>query len=212
MKHFALEKKFYNQGYDVVIGCDEVGRGSLAGPVVAAAVYFDPPQKLPKWWKHVADSKTLSATNREEIAEGIRESATGWGMGWVGHGEIDRINIHQASLMAMGNAVGQLINQLSTARPILLIDGKFTINDKTIKLRSLEQRAIIKGDSLVHSIAAASILAKVHRDSLMRDMHLLYPEYGFDAHKGYATVRHRTALQLHGLSAVHRATFCGKIV
>ncbi len=206
MKRFQLESKFLREGFDAVIGCDEVGRGCLAGPVVAASVTFQKPVRMPKWWKHVHDSKMLKPHIREELSAEILSSALGWGIGVVENDTIDMINIHYASLLAMKQAVEQLVVKLKLKNPYLLLDGKFTIHNI-----SYTQQAIVTGDSKVHSIAAASIVAKVYRDSRMTELHEKYPHYGLDMHKGYATRMHREAVQAHGLSPVHRVSFCGKI-
>ncbi|MDQ3018370.1 MAG: ribonuclease HII [bacterium] len=190
-----------------VIGCDEVGRGSLAGPVVAAAVTFTKPVRAPKWWKYVTDSKRLSAVQRSELAQQILDIAAGWGIGVVEHNTIDEINIHHASLHAMKLAVHQVMEKLQIDNIHVLIDGKFKIPGC-----GFEQQAIVKGDSKVHSIAAASIVAKVYRDNVMKLLHEVYPEYQFDEHKGYATKKHRAAIVRYGLSTVHRVSFCDTIV
>ncbi len=206
MKHFAIENKYFGQGARAVIGCDEVGRGSLAGPVVAAAVSFKKPARIPSWWKFVNDSKTLKASDREELSEYIKDSAV-WGIGVVGHEQIDRVNIHHASLRAMHMAVRKVVKELSESNVQVLVDGKFLIP----KLH-LPQQALVGGDGRVHSIAAASIIAKVYRDKLMAKLGRDHPQYLFAKHKGYATLAHRQAIAQHGLSAVHRATFCDNIV
>lgn len=208
MNRFALETKMLRSGFDAVIGCDEVGRGALAGPVVAAAVAFAKPPRAPRWWKQVADSKVLLPSHREELYTEIISAAIGWGIGVVEHSDIDRDNIHHASLAAMKIAVTQLQESVELSRPCVIIDGRFTIPD----LISVEQRAVVRGDSLVHSVAAASIIAKVYRDNLMMRLHDEHPLYGFSQHKGYATKQHRSAIKAHGLSSVHRVSFCGNIL
>jgi ribonuclease HII len=207
MKHFDLESQLLKQGYDLIIGCDEVGRGSLAGPVVAAAVSFEKPTKIPAWWNMVDDSKKLSPSSREEIARKIIECASGWGIGTVSNAKIDGINIHNASLRAMSLAVGRLAKKHVAINSHVLVDGKFRIPDW-----QGSQAAVVRGDSEIHSIAAASIIAKVYRDKLMKRLHNKYPVYGFKDHKGYATLVHRRAIKDHGLSSVHRVSFCGNIV
>ncbi len=206
MRRFAIEKEILKTN-SAVVGCDEVGRGSLAGPVVAAAVTFAQPKRAPRWWKFVKDSKVLRPHQREELAHEIKNGAQGWGIGVVEQGIIDAINIHRASLLAMQQAVDQVCSGFVQSDLYILIDGRFIIPNVLFA-----QRAIVKGDSKVHSIAAASIIAKVHRDALMVALHETYPDYGFDAHKGYATRQHRKAIKLRGLSSMHRISFCGKIV
>ncbi len=182
-----------------VAGVDEAGRGPLAGPVVAAAVILNnennekPPHPL-------GDSKTISPARRESIYEWLKNGgASAIGIGIVMHDEIDRINILSASLLAMKKAVLKL-----GAKPeMLLIDGKFTLDLPTA------QKAIVKGDSKVKAISAASIAAKVVRDGIMRKYHSIYPQYGFDRHKGYPTKAHKEAIIIHGASPIHRVTFSG---
>lgn len=196
---FQREKKLFASGLSVVVGCDEVGRGCLAGPVVAAAVRVPP--NLVKGWKDlVRDSKALSAHAREEAAAFIREHAEGFAVGEVDVAAIDVMNIHHASLEAMKRAVRGLRVDGDVA---ILVDGRFVIPgvDAT-------QTAIVHGDAVCVSIAAASIIAKVHRDALMTRMDALFPEYGFARHKGYATREHRDAIAAHGLTEHHRKTFC----
>lgn len=206
MKRFATENLFLRNGIDAVVGCDEVGRGSLAGPVVAAAVTFNKPSRTPFWWKFVNDSKTLTPANRKELSEQIKDCAAAWGIGKVSHEQIDKINIHNASLKAMHIAVKEIVKKLQNQNLQILIDGKFQIPNL-----KYSQQAIIKGDSKVHSIAAASILAKVYRDELMEKLDETYPQYLFAKHKGYATLAHRKAIVQHGLSSVHRVSFCDNI-
>jgi ribonuclease HII len=200
----AIERQSYSRGFKCVAGVDEVGRGPLAGPVVAAAVV------LPQGFTHsdIKDSKVLTSEQRERLLPTIRESALCWGVGVVEVEEIDRINILQASLLAMGKAFRAL-------RPVpdcLLIDGNQTIPAEFFQtnavLKQLPfQRTIIKGDQLCVSIAAASILAKVARDAMMMELDKSYPEYGFAHHKGYSCVPHMEALRRLGPSPIHRRSF-----
>ena len=176
----------------MIAGVDEVGRGCLAGPVCACAVIIR--ERIP----FLQDSKKLSPKKRLELSRQILNSA------WVGYGEvdaktIDQINIHQASLLAMQRA----IENLSVPPKEVLVDGKFGLSI------AIPNKAIIGGDNLVDEISAASIVAKVWRDSLMADMELQYPEYGFAKHKGYPTKLHKEALRKHGPSSIHRVTFAG---
>ena len=177
----------------LVCGVDEAGRGPLAGPVVAAAVILDPANPV----EGLNDSKKLSAKRREVLAIEIRSKALAWAVAEASVEEIDRINILQASLLAMQRAVEAL--QISPSNA--LIDG-----NRCPKL-SCPTEAIIGGDGKVASIAAASILAKTVRDAGMMNLHATYPEYGFDRHMGYPTVLHIKALQKHGVSPVHRRSY-----
>ena len=176
-----------------VAGLDEAGRGPLAGPVVAAAVIFEPDVSIP----FVNDSKQLTEKRREELYHVIHERAVTIGVGLVAHDVIDRINILQASMLAMNKAVAQL----KVEPEQLLVDGNFFRHEK------FPVENIIKGDSLSHSIAAASIIAKVTRDSLMREYDLQFPQYGFAQHKGYGTPDHVAAIHRHGFCEIHRRTF-----
>lgn len=177
----------------MVCGIDEAGRGPLAGPVVAAAVILDPRRAI----AGLADSKVLSAPRREELAMLIRDRAIAWALGRAEAAEIDRINILQATLLAMQRAVAAL----GLAPHEALIDG-----DRCPHF-SFPARAIIHGDATTACISAASILAKVARDAEMVELHGRFPDYGFDAHKGYPTPVHLAALRRHGVSPVHRRTF-----
>jgi ribonuclease HII len=177
----------------LVAGVDEVGRGPLAGPVVAAAVILDESHPI----LGLADSKMLSEKRREALALQIREHALAFAVGSASVEEIDKINILQASLLAMQRAV----EQLPTTAHHVLVDGKYCP-----KL-TCHVEAIIKGDKTVPAISAASILAKVTRDQEMREMDKLYPGYGFANHKGYPTRAHRQALQDLGVTPIHRRSF-----
>lgn len=174
-------------------GVDEAGRGPLAGPVVAAAVILDPARPI----EGLNDSKKLSAKRREILAVEIRCKALAWAIAEASVEEIDRINILQASLLAMQRAVDALGVQPSLA----LIDG-----NRCPQLACPAQ-AIVGGDGLVASIAAASILAKTYRDAGMLELHAIYPQYGFDRHMGYPTAAHLAALREHGVSPVHRRSY-----
>ena len=174
-------------------GVDEAGRGPLAGPVVAAAVILDPERPI----AGLNDSKKLSAKRRTALAVEIRSHALAWAIAEASVEEIDRINILQASLLAMQRAVDALGVQPSQA----LIDG-----NRCPQL-SCPAQAIIGGDGLVASIAAASILAKTHRDAGMLELHAIYPQYGFDRHMGYPTAVHLKALAEYGVSPVHRRSY-----
>jgi ribonuclease HII len=189
----TVENALRRLGLDRIAGVDEVGRGCLAGPVVAAAVVLDPAAHVPG----LADSKLVPPDEREVLAAIIIERATAWAVAIVEPGEIDRINIHRASLQAMRQAVGAL----APLPDAVLVDG-FRIPDLAIP-----QRGIVKGDRRCAAIAAASIVAKVARDRLMQDLDVQDPRYGFARHKGYATAEHLEAVARYGYSAVHRRSF-----
>lgn len=206
---FNLENKLYADGYEIIIGIDEAGRGPLAGPVVACATCLKTLRvpfghEVSKDWDLIRDSKTLSHKQRENIFDFIHEHFH-VGVGICDHKTIDRINILEATYLAAKKALTALTNNLQQTtnnRMIILFDG-----NKTIPNLSLEQKAIVGGDKLVKSISAASIVAKVTRDRIMLDMHAKYPEYGFEKHKGYGTKMHMEALQKHGPCPIHRQTF-----
>jgi len=189
------EREAYRRGFRFVCGIDEAGRGPLAGPVVAAAAVLPKSVRLPG----ITDSKQLTAEQRENFYPKIRSRALAIGIGVVDNVEIDRINILQATFRAMTSAVGCL----ETGPDFLLIDGPYELSVQ------IEQKGIPQGDSLSVSIAAASIIAKVHRDRLMCEFHEKFPQYGFDSHKGYATARHYEALRRYGPCSLHRTTFKG---
>lgn len=176
-----------------VAGVDEAGRGPLAGPVVAAAVILDPARPI----VGLRDSKQLSPAQREALAEEIRARALAWAVAWADHEEIDRLNILQASLLAMARAVAAL----AVVPAEVLVDG-----NRCPPVRQ-PVTAIVKGDSSVPAISAASILAKVERDAAMRRLDVIYPGYGFAVHKGYPTAQHLAALETLGACSVHRRSF-----
>lgn len=190
---FSHEARAIAQGCQLVAGVDEVGRGPLAGPVVAAAVILDP-QAIPDG---LADSKLLSAPRREVLFNTILQQALAVGIGSASAIEIDRLNIRQATLLAMGRSVAAL----SLAPGLVLVDG----NDPPALPCPCE--AIIGGDALVCSIAAASIIAKVTRDRMMARLGQRYPAYGFAGHAGYGTAKHRAAIKEHGPCPAHRYSF-----
>jgi ribonuclease HII len=193
---WAFEKSAFTSGYRAVAGIDEAGRGPLAGPVVAAAVIWPAGSDTVRG---LDDSKKLSHSKRERLYEVIYTRAASVGLGIVDPPVIDRINILQASLLAMAIAV----SNLTPSPDYLLIDGTFGI-DSTIP-----QKPIIKGDRLSASIAAASIVAKVSRDRIMARYDLDYPEYNFGGHKGYPTRAHRQAIRTYGICPIHRRSFRG---
>ncbi|HMR55128.1 MAG TPA: ribonuclease HII [Candidatus Doudnabacteria bacterium] len=204
---FAKEMELYSRGAKCVVGVDEVGRGPLAGPVVAAAVWFEQ-SFTDDWWNSIRDSKKLSVLQREKLSELITQnSKTGIGIATVE--EIEQLNILQASLVAMNRAVAPILSEFVNLEDgVVLVDGKFLIPNVLVA----KQEAIIGGDGKVHSIAAASIVAKVTRDNLMKQYAEQYPEYGFESHKGYGTAKHMDAIRAYGLTSIHRASFCGKIL
>jgi ribonuclease HII len=189
------ETELLRDGYRTIAGTDEAGRGPLAGPVVAAAVILHRGQTIPG----VNDSKKLSERQREKLYPIIMAEARAVGIGLCDHKEIDRLNILRASLEAMRRAVAVL----PVAADFLLVDGSFTVP------LEIPQQAVIKGDSLSLSIAAASIIAKVTRDRLMVEFDLLYPGYGFAGHKGYPSASHRAAIACLGPCPIHRSSFRG---
>ena len=189
----TLENGLRRLGFVHVAGVDEVGRGCLAGPVVAAAVVLHPDHYVPG----VADSKVVAPEDRARLYDEIAAAAICWHVSRVEPCEIDRINIHQASFAAMRTAIMALV----PLPGFVLVDG-FRIPDLLIP-----QRFVIGGDRRSTAIAAASILAKVTRDRLMDRLHAEDPRYGFDRHKGYATRDHLDAVARHGYSAVHRRSF-----
>lgn len=201
---FEIEKKLIKRGYRFIIGVDEAGRGPLAGPVVAGAVAFKRWDSLDEdpLFDLIRDSKTLSEKQREELFDFIKDRFF-VGIGISDHKTIDRLNILEATYLAMKKALTDIARKINhNENCIILVDGQ-----RLIPRLSLEQKAIVGGDSLVKSISAASIMAKVTRDRIMRDMHKEYPQYGFLSHKGYGTKIHKDAIKKYGLSAIHRKSF-----
>jgi len=220
------EQKLFKQGYKLVAGIDEAGRGPLAGPVVAACVVCTPEMlkkiqeikgagaehseseatnegedcnlRIHSHLQLIKDSKKLTAKAREELFEVIKQEFTEVGIGICDHQTIDKINILQAAFLAMKKAIGALKQKPD----FIMLDGKFKIPNC-----SYQQKPIIKGDELVFSIAAASIIAKVTRDQIMLEMHKSYPNYGFDQHKGYGTRLHLERLKKYGPCLIHRMSF-----
>lgn len=179
--------------HPLVCGVDEAGRGPLAGPVCAAAVILDPQRPIPG----LKDSKKLSAANRVRLADEIRRHALAWSVAWASVAEIDRLNILNASLLAMQRAV----EALSVPPSLALVDGN------RCPSLAIPARAIVRGDDLEPAISAASILAKTERDKEMRRLADIYPQYGFERHAGYPTPEHLAALARHGPCPCHRLTF-----
>jgi len=193
---WQIENACFAEGYSVICGVDEAGRGPLAGPVCAAAVILPLNAEIPG----LNDSKKLTDKKRRELFPIIQETALAYGIAFASHQEIDRINILQATYLAMERAMAQL----SVKPDLALIDGNRS------KDFGLPVKTVIHGDSLSASIAAASILAKVTRDEYMEKMALEYPQYGFEIHKAYGTKAHYEALRRHGACPIHRMTFLKK--
>jgi ribonuclease HII len=187
------ERRAWEAGYRRVAGLDEAGRGALAGPVVAAAVVFGEAVEITS----LRDSKALSARQRERLEEEIRDSAVAWGVGSVAPAEVDRLNVLQATLLAMRLA----LEEIDSPADLLLLDA--------VRLPGIDtpQRRLVGGDRVCASIAAASILAKVARDRQMVEFDRTYPYYGFGENKGYGTPAHLDALERRGPSPIHRFTF-----
>ena len=196
MTMWEIEEQAYAEGYTVICGVDEAGRGPLAGPVCAAAVILPRGHQIPG----LNDSKKLTDKKRRELFPLIKEQAIAYGIGMASHEEIDEINILQATYLAMERAIAQLEGKADLA----LIDGN------RARDFGMAVRTVVKGDSLSASIAAASVLAKVTRDDLMVEMAKEFPGYGFEVHKGYGTKAHYEALRNMGPCAIHRMTFLKK--
>jgi ribonuclease HII len=193
MTMLTFEQNLWNNGKRFIAGVDEAGRGPLAGPVVAAAVVF--PREV--YIEGVKDSKKLSEKQRLKLFEDIQSKALSIGIGIVPHLVIDEINILQATFKAMHQAISELIPKPD----ILLIDGPYFAE------LNIPAKKIIDGDTKSFTIAAASIIAKVTRDKIMKDYDLQYPDYGFAKHKGYGTAEHIAAIREFGLSEIHRKSF-----
>lgn len=193
---WEIEHSYFDRGVQVICGVDEAGRGPLAGPVCAAAVILPPDAQIPG----LNDSKKLTDKKRRELFPVIKETAIAYGIGLASHEEIDRINILQATFLAMERAIAGL----SVKPEMALIDGN---REKDF---GIPVKTVIHGDSLSASIAAASILAKVTRDDLMLELAKKYPRYGFEIHKGYGTKAHYEALRTYGPCEIHRMTFLKK--
>lgn len=193
-KSFRLEQ--LGPGWDrpgLVAGVDEAGRGPLAGPVVAAAVILDELQPI----KGLGDSKAISARRREALFDEIRARALCCAIASASAEEIDRLNILQATLLAMRRAVEAL----------RLLPHRVVVDGNRVPVLTMPAAAVVKGDALVPAISAASILAKVHRDRLCLELHERHPQYGFDGHKGYPTAGHLAALRRHGACVEHRRSY-----
>ena len=189
-----FEKKLYEGGVKYIAGIDEAGRGPLAGPVVIGCVIMKPESFI----EYVNDSKKVSETKREMLYEKITEEAVAWSTGIVDEKEIDELNILNATKKALTEA----IDKLEVKPDVILVDALDKIDTKGIKYIS-----VIKGDAKIYSISAASIIAKVTRDRIMKEYDEVYPQYGFAGHKGYGTAKHIQAIKEHGICPLHRKTF-----
>lgn len=189
-----VEKDLYNKGFKNICGIDEAGRGPLAGPVVVAGVIM-PKDSMIEW---VNDSKKVTERRREILYEKIKEEAISYSIAVIDHNIIDDINI----LNATKQGVTEVVDGLAVKPDLIIVDALTHINT-----RGIPYEPIIKGDAKCYNIAAASILAKVTRDRIMRQWDEIYPQYGFSAHKGYGTARHIAAIKEYGLCPIHRITF-----
>jgi ribonuclease HII len=198
MLDLAEEKKIFDQGYEIIGGLDEAGRGPLAGPVVAACVVIKANFSLNNELLEINDSKKLTAKKRELLFDLIKNNFLEVGVGLCDHQTIDRINILQATFLAMKKAIGSIKNKPQ----FLMIDGSIKLPNC-----SMDQKVYIKGDEKIFTIAAASIIAKVTRDRIMMEMDKIYPNYGFCQHKGYGTKDHLQKLKQYGPCPIHRLSF-----
>jgi len=190
---YEYENRLFEEGFHLICGCDEAGRGPLAGPVVAGAVILNPDFVI----EGLNDSKQLTEKVRERLFEQIIHHALAYAIAFISQETIDRINIYQASKLAMISAIQQL-----SIQPDFILSDAMPLSESNIPFI-----AIIKGDTLSGSIAAASILAKVSRDRYMKDLAIQYPQYGFDQHKGYPTKAHVEAIKQYGILPIHRKTY-----
>ncbi len=190
-----IDKQYYDMNMKYVCGIDEAGRGPLAGPVVVASVIMKPDSMI----EGVNDSKKISEKKREKLYELITNEAISYGVGIITQEEIDDINILQATKKGLTNS----LNSMDIKPDMILVDAL-----KGIDTLGIPYLSIIKGDATSYSIAAASIIAKVTRDRIMREWDKVYPEYGFATHKGYGTAKHIEAIRQYGLCPLHRRSFC----
>lgn len=199
---FEIEKSLISKGYTYIAGVDEVGRGPLAGPIVAAAVIFHHDQKPDIPEGYIKDSKKLAEKKREKSSKMIEREAFAIGIEAISNTFIDNKGISEANLSAFVGAVGKLGNMTD-----------FVINDGNRKIEfSIPSQYVIKGDSLSYSVAAASIIAKVYRDRLMHELSIEFPQYGFDRNKGYGTQEHIDAIRKYGPCKYHRISFLTNII
>lgn len=202
---FFEEKKLWKKGFSCVVGLDEVGRGAFAGPVVVGAVVFKKQETLPKELGKINDSKKLSASIRESLTPLIKEYVADFAISQISVEIINKIGIGKATEMAFRKAVSQIRQKLQGQQVFILVDGFEIKHIRRVGLKN--QKAMIKGDQKSVSIAAASIIAKVHRDSWMKKLHIQFPAYGFLQNKGYGTINHRKAIKIHGFCKQHRTSF-----
>jgi len=194
-----LEEKLWKEGYKVVLGLDEAGRGPLAGPVVASGVVIsDIKQVIPI----VRDSKKMTEKQRNEAYDEIRKKSVAYGVGIVGSRDIDRLGIQRAVLEAMSIALEIVERKLNSKVDYIIADG-----ENILSIPKYKMKKITKGDLLHYSISAASVLAKVTRDRIMYEYHTKYPVYGFDSHVGYGTKKHLEAISKYGICDIHRRSF-----
>ena len=194
-----IDKEFFEKGVKYIAGIDEAGRGPLAGPVVVACVVLPENSMI----EGVNDSKKISEAKREKLYDTIIQEAISYGVGIIYQDEIDEINIRQATK----KGVTEAIKQMEVKPNIIMVDALNGIDTMGIPYKS-----IIKGDAKSYSIGAASIIAKVTRDRIMREWDKIYPEYGFAGHKGYGTAKHIEAIKKYGLTPINRKTFCKNFV
>jgi ribonuclease HII len=194
-----LEEKLWGEGYKLVLGLDEAGRGPLAGPVLAGGVVLsNPNQVVPE----VRDSKKMTPKKREEAYDKIKNLSLAYGVGMVGPRDIDRMGIQDAVLKAMSTVVEVVERKLGKKIDYIIADGMNILSIGNYKMEKIKE-----GDLYHYSIAAGSVLAKVTRDRIMRKYHEKYPEYGFDTHVGYGTKKHMEALKKYGATEIHRRSF-----
>ena len=194
-----IEESVYKEGFNLICGIDEAGRGPLAGPVVVASVIMPKDSMI----EGVNDSKKISEAKREKLYDVITEEAISYGVGIMSQEKIDEVNI----LNATKNGLTKSLEELDSKPDIILVDALRDINTLGVPYRS-----VIKGDAKIYSIACASIIAKVTRDRIMREWDKIYPQYGFKSHKGYGTAKHIAAIKKYGLCPLHRRSFTTKFI
>lgn len=199
LKLKEIDKEFFDMGMKYIAGIDEAGRGPLAGPVVVASVILPADSMI----EGINDSKKISESKREKLYDVILQEAVSYGIGIITQEEIDEINILQATKKGLHES----IQKMEIKPNVILVDALTGIDTLGIPYKS-----IIKGDAKSYSIGAASIIAKVTRDRIMREWDKIYPEYGFAGHKGYGTAKHIEAIKKYGLTPIHRKTFCKNFI
>ncbi len=219
---YKKELENLEKGYDFIIGCDEVGVGPVAGPVIAAACVIKPTsvtgyRTKGKWYFRVRDSKTTYEHERNSLRDLVCENCVAHSVAAADPEEIDEINIHQASLRAMKLAVIDVVQKLKELSPsdiriLVLLDGRFTLKDLSLDGIEIAQEAVIDGDAKILSISAASIIAKVYRDEILERLHEEFPRYAWDKNKGYNTKEHRAAIEKWGITKHHRKSFLKKLI